>query len=102
MGEHAERAGFSTKILGPHNLALELWMNIGVFGMLFIAGVFVSIGFKTHETKKHVFVFVGMQVTAIVMFLAGSGATVIQGWLLAILAIASAMCATLGASRRHT
>jgi O-antigen ligase len=102
MGEHAERAGFSAKILGPHNLALELWMNIGVVGMLFIAGVLVSIGFKTHETKQHVFAFVGIQVTAIVMFLAGSGATVIQGWLLAILAIASAMCITLGASKRHT
>ena len=98
MGEHTERAGYSPENLGPHNLALELWVNVGLIGMLLISAVVVLLGFKAYRAKRHLFAFVGIQMTASVMSLAGSGATGIQGWLLAILAIASATCIALGAS----
>jgi len=100
LGEYTQQAGFSARNWGPHNVALELWIDVGLVGMLCISSAILVGGFKSYDTKQHVFAYVGIQVTTMVMLLAGAGSSGFQGWLLAIISIASASCIALAPSRR--
>ncbi len=101
MGKYAQNSGFSAIILSPHNLALELWINIGLVGMLPISAIFIFLSFRKVRSNYHSFASLGLLVTAVTALLVGAGSSGFQGWLLAILTISAATYTSLATKTEH-
>ena len=83
---YAKEAGYRAHTSSPHNLALELWVNFGLVGVVFFCGALVSLGLVVSKMSDHM--ATGVTLMAIAAFSAAMfHSSAFQSWLIATMAI---------------